>query len=79
MDEWKIYKRCDRFRVKTPKCVNDLIEVDSISDTGIFGSGKIYSKSYQISGYQLRYLIGSGKDSKAGMLVSESECPAGAI
>lgn len=49
MDEWKIYKRCDRFRVKTPRCVNDLIEVDSISDTGIFGSGKIYSKSYQIS------------------------------
>lgn len=49
MDEWKVYKRCDSFRVKTPKCVNDLIEVGSISDTGIFGLGNIYSKSFQIA------------------------------
>lgn len=48
MDKWAIYKKCDDFRVAAPKYVNDIIEIKSIADNGIFevGRGGVFSKTY---------------------------------
>ena len=36
MDRWKVYKKCDEYRVRSPKNVADLIEIKSIAENGIF-------------------------------------------
>ena len=40
MDRWKVYKKCDEYRVRSPKNVADLIEIKSIAENGIFEVGK---------------------------------------
>ena len=35
MNNWKIYKKCDDFRVAAPKSVSDLVEIKSIAADGI--------------------------------------------
>lgn len=32
MDRWKVYKKCDEYRVRSPKNVADLIEIKSIAE-----------------------------------------------
>lgn len=51
MDKWSIYKKCDDFRVAAPKSVQDLVEVRSIAENGIFevGKGGIFTKTYKFS------------------------------
>lgn len=48
MDKWFVYKKCDDFRVATPKSVLDLVEIKSIAENGIFevGRGGIFTKTY---------------------------------
>ena len=48
MNNWKIYKKCDDFRVAAPKSVSDLVEIKSIAENGIFevGKGGIFTKTY---------------------------------
>ena len=48
MDKWAVYKKCDDFRVSSPKSVLDLVEIKSISENGIFeiGKGGIFTKTY---------------------------------
>ena len=50
-DKWKKYKKTDEFRVEAPKSVQDIIEIKSISDNGIFeiGKGGIYTKVYKFT------------------------------
>ena len=31
-DRWKLYKKCDDFRVQTPRSVQDIIEIKSIAE-----------------------------------------------
>ena len=51
MDRWSVYKKCDDFRVSSPKSVQDLIEIKSISENGIFeiGKGGVFTKCYTFS------------------------------
>lgn len=51
MNTWKVYKKCDDFRVAAPKSVSDLVEVKSIAENGIFevGKGGIFTKTYIFS------------------------------
>lgn len=48
MNNWKIYKKCDDFRVAAPRSVSDLVEIKSIAENGIFevGKGGIFTKTY---------------------------------
>ena len=50
-DRWSKYKKEDEFRVAAPRSVQDIIEIKSISENGIFeiGTGGIYTKTYNIS------------------------------
>lgn len=51
MDRWKVYKKCDEYRVRSPKNVADLIEIKSIAENGIFevGKGGIFTKLYHFT------------------------------
>lgn len=51
MDKWAVYKKCDDFRVAAPKSINDVIEIKSIAENGIFevGKGGIFTKTYKFS------------------------------
>ena len=51
MDKWVVYKKCDDFRVAAPKSINDVIEIKSIAENGIFevGKGGIFTKTYKFS------------------------------
>lgn len=51
MDRWKVYKKCDEYRVRSPKKVADLIEIKSIAENGIFevGKGGIFTKLYHFT------------------------------
>lgn len=51
MRSWNVYKKCDDFRVAAPKSVNDLVEIKSIAENGIFevGRGGIFTKTYRFS------------------------------
>lgn len=51
MDKWAVYKKCDDFRVATPKSVLDLVEIKSIAENGIFevGRGGIFTKVYKFT------------------------------
>lgn len=51
MNTWKVYKKCDDFRVAAPKSVSDLVEIKSIAENGIFevGKGGIFTKTYIFS------------------------------
>lgn len=48
---WKKYKACDKSRIKVPASLQDLIEIKSISEDGIFeiGAGGMYSKTYEVA------------------------------
>ena len=50
-DRWKLYKKCDDFRVQAPQSVQDIIEIKSIAENGIFeiGMGGVYTKCYTFS------------------------------
>lgn len=49
MDKWAVYKKCDDFRVSSPRSVLDLVEIKSIAENGIFeiGRGGIFTKTYK--------------------------------
>ena len=51
-DRWKLYKKCDDFRVQTPRSVQDIIEIKSIAENGIFeiGTGGARSKYITCTG-----------------------------
>lgn len=51
MDKWSVYKKTDDFRVASPVSVQDLVEIKSIDENGIFevGRGGIFSKMYKFS------------------------------
>ena len=51
MNSWKVFKKCDDFRVAAPKFVNDLVEIKSIAENGIFevGKGGIFTKTYKFT------------------------------
>ena len=46
-----MYKKCDEYRVRSPKNVADLIEIKSIAENGIFevGKGGIFTKLYHFT------------------------------
>lgn len=48
---WKKYKACNKSRIKVPASLQDLIEIKSISEDGIFeiGAGGMYSKTYEVA------------------------------
>lgn len=50
-DTWFKYKKCDENRVEAPKSVQDICEIKSIAENGIFevGKGGIYTKTYMFS------------------------------
>jgi type IV secretory pathway VirB4 component len=71
MDRWKVYKKCDDYRVASPKSVSDVIEIKSIAENGIFevGKGGIFTKTYGITDINYEDLSGNSK-----LLVLEKWC-----
>ena len=61
-DKWIRYKKCDDFRVAAPASVQDMIEIKSIADNGIFeiGAGGIYTKTYQFT--DINYITASEEE-----------------
>ena len=64
-DRWKLYKKCDDFRVQAPQSVQDIIEIKSIAENGIFeiGTGGVYTKCYTFS--DINYATASGEEQEA--------------
>lgn len=51
MDKWSVYKKTDAFRVAAPNSLQDIVEIKSIDENGIFevGKGGIFTKMYRFS------------------------------
>ena len=64
-DRWTKYKKTDDFRVQAPQSVQDIIEIKSIADNGIFeiGTGGVYTKTYGFS--DINYATASDKEQEA--------------
>ena len=64
-DRWTKYKKIDDFRVQAPQSVQDIIEIKSIADNGIFeiGTGGVYTKTYGFS--DINYATASDKEQEA--------------